>query len=345
MLQNSVALATNDRLMCYNIYMRQKRQILTYPMLERIIFIHKKILSCCYPNTNQLAYDLETSLATISRDVEFLRDRFGAPIEYDARRRGYYYTDEYDMPLNNISISDFQALSSAKTLLAHYKDTPLYDEVNRVLDFLCDTRGYGSSGFMERIATPPSPRIVIDEKIWNEVCKAMHENRVIEFDYNGRWNTETTHRSVHPYQLLLDDGMCFVFGYAEERKAERLFSISRMKNLTVTNRKFELPADYQFETRCGGGKFGSFISETAENYKIEFYGDSRQYVRDCIWADDQKIKEDEKKGVTTIKFSSTQFLKIREWVLAQGANAKPLKPEWFVNDWKAQVKAMAKLAK
>ena len=36
------------------------------------------------------------STATISRDIEFLRTRFNAPIEYDAFENGYYYKKDFD---------------------------------------------------------------------------------------------------------------------------------------------------------------------------------------------------------------------------------------------------------
>ena len=77
---------------------------------------------------------------------------------------------------------------------------------------------------------------------------------------------------------------------------------------------------------------------------IEFYNDSRQYVKECIWAENQKITEYDDENRTEIRFVSSQGLKIREWVLSQGANARPLKPDWFVKDWKHQIDEMRKLA-
>ena len=35
--------------------------------------------------------ELEVSLATVKRDLEYLRSRFGAPIEWDSKRAGYCY--------------------------------------------------------------------------------------------------------------------------------------------------------------------------------------------------------------------------------------------------------------
>ncbi|WP_253686129.1 MULTISPECIES: YafY family protein [unclassified Treponema] len=107
-------------------------------------------------------------------------------------------------------------------------------------------------------------------------------NSIIEFDYNGRHNIETTHRRVHPYQILINEGVCFLFGFCELRNAERLFCLSRIKNLIITDDNFKLPQDYEFSSRCGGGKFGTFISTDIRTYKIRFYGPARQYVKDKI---------------------------------------------------------------
>lgn len=313
-----------------------------YPILERIVKIHAEIKSGKYPNVGELAKRLEVSIPTINRDVDFLKNRFNAPIEYDAKKRGYYYSEDFDMPLNSFSPEDLQTLFCAKMLLSSYEGTPVYDNAKKLIDFLTDSRNIGNSNFLNRIALPPTPKIIIDEKIWSEIVKAMQENFVIEFDYNGRWNPESSHRRVHPYQILLDDGVCFVFGFSEERDDERLFALNRIKNLTVTDEHFALPEDFDFSSRCGGGKFGAFMTDDKEKFTIDFFDESRQFVKDCVWADNQKISDFDDENRTRISFDSTQSLKILEWVLSQGRNARPVSPEWFVQNWKDEIKAMGK---
>src|SRR6185503_13637987 len=66
----------------------------TRPPLERMLRIHQAIASGRYPNASSLATDIEVVTKTIHRDVEFMRDRLGLPIAYDARRFGYYYSEE-----------------------------------------------------------------------------------------------------------------------------------------------------------------------------------------------------------------------------------------------------------
>lgn len=323
----------------------EKRHIDNHLMLERLSKIHTKIKSGCYPNSHQLAYDNEVSVPTISRDIEFLRERFGAPIEYDAAHRGYYYTKNFDMPLNMVSAKDILTLSLTKQLLSQYEGSPIYNELSSIISMLSDFQGIGKSDFLKRVAAPPLPKGVMNENAWNVVLECLQENMVLKFDYNGRWKTETTHRLLRPYQVLLQDGMYYVFGFDENadggKGGERLFNLSRMKNLENTKQSFELPEDFEFSSRCGGGRFGAFKEAEKVQYEIDFYDDARQFVKDCIWADDQEFIDYEEEKMTTIKFSSSQSAKVLEWVLSQGVRARPIAPEEFVERWKNEIRGLA----
>ena len=325
----------------------EKRHIDSHLMLERLSKIHAKIKSGCYPNTQQLAFDNEVSVPTISRDIEFLRDRFGADIKYDASQHGYYYAKDFDMPLNLISSKDVLFLSLVKQLMTQYEGSPVYNEISSIIDFLTDSQGVGKSDFLKRVAAPPLPKVIVNEDTWNKVIIALKENTLLEFDYNGRWRTETTHRKVRPYQVLLQDGMYYVFGYDENADdgngGERLFNLCRIKNIENTKLNFELPDDFEFVSRCGGGRFGAFKESDKVQYEIDFYDDARQFVKECVWADDQEFIDYDEDCTTTIKFSSSQSLKILEWVLSQGANARPRAPEEFVERWKKEIHALTRL--
>ena len=67
------------------------------------------------------------------------------------------------------------------------------------------------------------------------------------FDYTDRWGKQTEQRKLWPYQLVLDDGVCYLFGFDELRNAERIFSLVRMRNAVVTDEAFELPEDQMAE--------------------------------------------------------------------------------------------------
>jgi proteasome accessory factor B len=62
------------------------------PVIERFNRIHSEIQRGGYPNCRTLGEMLEMSGKTIQRDIDFMRDRLLLPIEYDALRKGFYYT-------------------------------------------------------------------------------------------------------------------------------------------------------------------------------------------------------------------------------------------------------------
>ena len=316
---------------------------ITYRMLERISHIHRKIKSGCYPNTKQLAYELESGLATISRDLDYMRDRMYAPIEYDFTHKGYYYTEDFEPSMqNHLSDKDLRVMLSAKTLLSHYKNTPIYEEACSMLDLLSSNAMDGkNTALMNRIAVAPTVETNVNQEIWNAIQDSLNQNHILQFDYTDRWGKKTEQRRVRPYQLVLDEGICYLFGFDELRQAERIFSLVRIRNAVVTEDEFELPKNYDFESRCKDGNFGAVFSKKAEHYVIEFYNEARLLVKEKIWADSQVFKEGENK--TTIEFDSSQFLKIKSWVLSNGCNAKPIQPEWLVKEWKRHVEGMTKL--
>lgn len=80
-----------------------KPKKLTNLKLERIGIIHRKIKAGGFPTLEELrracSDDLRMNfgLATINRDIEFLRTRFYAPLEYDYYEKGYYYSQEFSL--------------------------------------------------------------------------------------------------------------------------------------------------------------------------------------------------------------------------------------------------------
>src|ERR1017187_9922117 len=64
------------------------------PPLERMLRIHQALQSGKCPNASTLAREIEVATKTIHRDIEFMRDRLGLPVEYDSARIGYHYTEE-----------------------------------------------------------------------------------------------------------------------------------------------------------------------------------------------------------------------------------------------------------
>ena len=338
--------------------MKEKELLLSHWQLNKNQLARLRVIQAAikygYPNVEKLAEQCQEKLeldtipgdATIFRDLRILKEGWGYPIECDDFHKGYHYlNDKFEYALNNLTSDDVFFLSAAKTLLSAFKGSPVYTAISDVINFMTDLQGKKRSPLLSRIAVPPVPLVVAKDKyVWKPIFDSLQDNHIIEFDYSGRWNTKTSRRRVRPYQLLLENGRCYVFGYDETKDDVRLFTVNRIQNLVVTGDSFELPDDFDFSARCGGGRFGAFIGDDPTTFVVDFYGDAREYVKECIWADDQKIEDFDEEEKTRITLSTMQVLHVKKWILAQGANAVPVEPDWFVDEWKEEIRRMAENA-
>ena len=81
---------------------------------DRIQWLHKKITAGCYPNATHLSEKFDISHRQAQRDVEFLRKELCAPLDYDTAKKGYYYKEDFILPLivESENDADYQSVIS-----------------------------------------------------------------------------------------------------------------------------------------------------------------------------------------------------------------------------------------
>lgn len=286
--------------------------------------------------------DNKYSPSTLRRDIEYMQNRLGAPIKYDKTKNGWHYTQVYNLPLKSISSTELEKLAILKKLLTqfNYEDS-IYKGVEELI-----TKLYPSTNnmeFMDRIEIPKKPKPIFDKSILDIILEALHENYLLDFTYKSRWDPDKTHRKVMPFQLVIDDGLLFLYaGDIKNSKDIRLYKISKIQNLSIIKKTFTLPENYRFKEDFEKGRWGAFQYDETYEYKIEFYNDARNFLKEKLWADDQVLIDDNVNNITTMTFSSSQWIPIRHWLLSFGGNAKPIEPDWFVKEWENEVIKMHK---
>jgi proteasome accessory factor B len=104
----------------------------TRPPTERFAAIDRAIRAGGFPNARTIGDALEVSPRTVQRDIEFLRDRWGAPIEFDPRRNGYAYADPtYRLSAVTLGEAELLALLLAERALRQYRGTPYAADLAR----------------------------------------------------------------------------------------------------------------------------------------------------------------------------------------------------------------------
>jgi len=319
----------------------QQRKSLPRTAIPRIYFVDQEIASGKYPNAPSLAEKYETSISSINRDIAYMRDLLNAPIEYDFFKKGFYYSEvAFRLPAAYATADDLLALGMAKTLMDLYKNTPIHEAALNLLESISTPlkTEKKAAWFKDRIILPKIASAALDTNTWDNIVNSMRENRVITFLYSSV--DKQNLRQVRPYQLLFDQRVWFLFAHDEDRNEMRIFTLSRITDVTLTDKKFTIPRDFDYRSIEGTSYFGIYTGTKTHKFIIVITGDTR-WITERVWADDQKIKNI-KNGIE-LSFTSNQFDKVLDFILSLTPRAKPLAPKALVDRWEAAIKEAGKL--
>ena len=266
-----------------------------------------------------------------------------APIEYDFKRKGYYYTEKtYRLPAVFCSGEDALAFGMAKSLLSLYSNTPIYNAANQFMESITAPMGKTENPrwYEDRIVVPPVPSVVFSPEVWHCICKALANNQVLTFEYRFTWNVPYSHRRVRPYQLLFDNGAWYFYAYSVEGKGMRMYSLSRIRKINLEKETFVFPASADYRIRFDKSYFGAYSTEKKQHFRIAFFNDGAMRIQERRWAENQRMEE-MKEGVI-LSFTSAQYGKVLELVLSNGRDALPLEPDELVRDWEENLRDMQK---
>lgn len=292
------------------------------------------------------------SESSLRRDFRYMKNELGAPLAYDKKRHGWHYTKPFKLPAEGFSDDEILYLELMKSLVnQNSNDDFLYKAFDKLLnkiiperhaeketlkqvqgDSLCHAE-LVSASIRDRFYIAPLPKQLIDKGVEEKILEAIKNNYLLDFNYFSKWEPEERHRKIMPFQLVFDSGSMYLYGASKNPRVPgpRLYKLSKMHNVElIKSRNFELPANYRFRENFEEGRFGAFQYDEAYDFKLEFSGGARSTVRECIWSDNQIVEENQKEGTTVISFTSSQWIPIFRWLLSFGENARPLEPDWLV---------------
>ncbi len=307
--------------------------------LQRLIFIDQAIragMQCgALANCSSMASEYEVSYKSIMRDIDYLKNQCDAPIAYDPRRRGFFYTEEnYRLPALNISESDLFAISLARKVLRQYENTPLHRQLSRVFlkieKSLPERVSVDPSWVDERMSVFPESRTAIDPAIWNLVTGALRHNQSLELQYLKPAAETPVARLVDPYHTVSFQGEWYLIGFCHLRREIRTFAISRIRSAGVLDQRFTIPADFSFD-KFAGHHFGIFRGD--RDYRVQILFESRHhpYVKEREWHRDQCL-EPQADGSLLLTFTTNHLFEVKKWVLSWGGGVQVLTPPELVAD-------------
>ena len=208
--------------------------------LHRIQWIDSQIRANRFPNCSGIAEEFCISKRQASRDIEYMRDSLNAPLEYSPERYGYYYTDgTFVLPGVMVTETEKQALAY---LAEQFKESKS-SIASGLADLFSKLTGQGIPK-PEKI--PGLPRIPIDEqeiKQYRALSEASQAGMKVIAEYLTGANVRTE-RIFCPYKIFRKDFHNYVVGFCELREELRIFRLDRFRKITITDKPFEKPEDF-----------------------------------------------------------------------------------------------------
>lgn len=302
---------------------------LSRPPLERMMAIHGELQRGAFTNCARLAAKLEVAPKTIMRDIAFMRDRLGLPLEYDARLHAYRYAHPVDnFPTVQITGGELLAMVVARKALEQYRGTPYHAQLSAAFDKL-------ASGVRDRVSFTPAREAEAisfhhtglaksDLRVFEQLSKALAEGREVEFEYRKPQSREGEKRRVQPYHLSHRDNLWYLLGHDLVRDGLRQFALPRMGAVKVLDSRFTRPPGFSAE-KYFERSFGAFAGEGDHRVRVRFAPDAAARVRERFWHDSQELVE-LSDGWLELRLRLGDLAEVARWVLGWGADAEVIGP-------------------
>lgn len=314
--------------------------------MERIYHIHEAVAEGRMPNCSTLAAELEVTPKTVQRDITFMRDRLGLPLEYDDLAHGYRYTGEIGtFPIFEVGAAELAGLFLARQALESVRGTQLEQSMREVFGKLTRSMSgkvkFAWGDLDKALSRKPGAVTKTDAKLFGKLAEAVLERCEIEFRYRKLGSDETEIRRLQPYHLGEVDQCWYLIGHDLERDALRTFAFPRIRGVKVRKTQFEVPADFDGPGYLGSS-FGIWTDPDRPDFKqevrIELSGYAARLVQERRWHPSQQVTPlNATASRVEVRFEVGRLEELVRWTLSWGSQAKVREPK----ELREQVRAEA----
>ncbi len=263
---------------------------------ERILSLHRLLKAARYPvPLPQLLSELGCSRATLYRDVAFLRDALGAPIESaGTEQAAFRYAlgegERFELPGLWLTSDELAALLALNELISRSGPGVLAGALapfrSRIENLLAD-QGSGKALPIERIRVIPWGERRLDQQVFRIVAGAVLERHRLRFSYRARTTNADSQRQVSPQRLTHYRDNWYLDAWDHDREALRSFAVDRIVDPhTVEQACRDVPeADLDQLLASAYGIFSGLPKAWAT---IRFSAHAARWVADERWHAQQK---------------------------------------------------------
>ena len=290
---------------------------------------------------------LEVSPATFKRDLEYMRERLHAPIDYDADRGGYVLNaaaagPKYELPGLWFNPSEIQALLAMDAMLGDLQPGLLSAHVAPLrarLEMLLEEGNLEASEVRKRVRVLQQAARQFPTSVFETVAAATLKRRRLRLRYGARSTGESTDRVVSPQRLVLYRDNWYLDAWCHLRDGLRKFAVDAIADADMLEDKVKAVDLGAVERELAIG-YGLFSGGDMQWAKLRFSPTRARWVAHERWHRDQRAHVDaEGRYVLEVPFADPRELTMD--ILKYGADVDVLGPESLQRSVAAEIRRMA----
>lgn len=316
-----------------------------FQVLDRFIWFDQQIRHTRYPNATTLAEEFELANRTARRNINYMRDYLGVPLEYHPVHKGYFYSDDsFSMPPLQVSQEELLALLLARNLLSSSADGLISDSIKKVCKKIFSATGsFGLTELRmdEMFSAAWNGYSPAQADVFRVTADGLLRRRTLSFTYRSPRRNETVSRLVEPHHLQHYMGSWVMLGWCRERQNWRKFYLARMESTVVGDQSFVPRPIKQWEFLVDGS-YGIFQGRETKDVVLLFSPQRSRWIREQIWHPRQVIEEREN-GSLQLTVPVADFREIKLRVLQYGADVEVMIPQELRDEIRKEISAMSRL--
>jgi predicted DNA-binding transcriptional regulator YafY len=245
---------------------------------------------------------------------------------------------------------DMNILSMCQAFAKHLMGDRLFEEATQALlkSRALVPEGKGTSPVHFGSFRPGSIDCTAHQETFQKLIKAMGEKRICKITYRAMWDGRAMSYYVKPLKIFSHKDTVYLHARKARSPGQKhgeadydpLLAVHRIKEVEITDRRFEFPSDYNFE-KLFNKEFG-VIKEDAFRVTVEFKGWAAGFVSERTWSPDQKILK-RRDGTIRLTFTTSSEPEFISWLLSFREEAKALRPKWLVDTVKQALEATTRM--
>lgn len=278
--------------------------------------------------------ELGVSRATFKRDLDYMRDRFNAPIEYDRDNNGYRFAaGERDGPVYQLpglwfNASEVHALLTMQELLKGLEPgilAPHVEPLRARLDALLESRDSTAAEIARRIRIVRMAARGMKLEFFELAATATLKRERLAITFWSRHSDKTTDRVVSPQRIVFYRGNWYLDAWCHLREGIRSFAMDGLRAARLTGEKARNVPEADLDEYLASA-YGIFAGKARGWAKLRFSPTAARWVAHEKWHSRQRGRFEADGGyVLEVPFGDDRELVMD--ILKYGPECRVLAPE------------------